>query len=112
MIPGEAAPAYDAPSMAAIRRAVCMHFGIAERSLLSNMNGRWVARPRQIAMYLARELTFQSYPQIGRHLGNRDHTTIMYGVRTIADLVRKDREVAASVNAIRDMLIGEERLAA
>jgi chromosomal replication initiator protein len=70
--------------------AVCNHYDVAGDALSGSSRARVVAFPRQVAMYLARTETDASLPQIGSKLGNRDHTTIMYGYDKIATLIEKD----------------------
>lgn len=69
---------------------VCSHYDVAGDALAGSSRARVVAFPRQVAMYLARTETDASLPQIGSKLGNRDHTTIMYGHDKIATLIEKD----------------------
>ena len=73
-----------------IQRAVASHFRIRVPDLVSKKRTRAIARPRQIAMALAKELTNQSLPEIGRAFGGRDHTTVLYACRRIARLCEKD----------------------
>ena len=68
-------------TLAEIQAAACQHFGLSPEELLSPSRAARVAWPRQVAMYLARELTDESLPAIGRHFGRRDHTTVMHAVR-------------------------------
>ena len=91
-------------SVAVVQKIVAEHFSLTVLALISARRARSVARPRQIAMYLARELTAKSLPQIGALFGGRDHTTVLHGVRTVEQLVVSDREVAATVAALRDRL--------
>jgi chromosomal replication initiator protein len=63
-----------------------------------------VARPRQVAMYLAKQLTSRSLPEIGRKFGGRDHTTVMHAVKKIEELVVIDRALAEDVELLRRML--------
>src|SRR5207249_11514021 len=67
---------------------------------------RAVARPRQVAMYLAKQLTTRSLPEIGRKFGGRDHTTVMHAVRKIEELTRTDPSLAEDVELLRRMLQG------
>jgi chromosomal replication initiator protein len=71
-------------------QAVCRYYNVTCEALSSNSRARTVAFPRQIAMYLARTETDASLPQIGTYLGNRDHTTILYGYEKIAALLETD----------------------
>jgi chromosomal replication initiator protein len=70
--------------------AVCRYYNVATADLLSSSRKRAIAFPRQIAMYLARTETDASLPQIGESLGNRDHTTVLYGFEKIASLLETD----------------------
>lgn len=83
-----------------IQMAVCVHFGISHHELLSSRRELRITRPRQVAMYLAKELTRRSLPEIGRKFGGRDHTTIMHAVRRIDDLLTFDAQVAADIAAL------------
>ena len=76
-------------SVAAIQTAVCNHFAVRRIDLLSRRRSRRIARPRQAAMWLCRHLTACSFPEIGRSLGNRDHTTVMHGVAMIDTLMER-----------------------
>lgn len=89
-----------------IQQAVATHFSIPPREMLSSRRNRSVARPRQIAMYLARELTRHSYPSLGRFFGDRDHATIMHGCRQIEHLCKTDCEICGTVNTIYRRLLG------
>lgn len=70
--------------------AVSIYYNVTSRALCGSSRSRTVSLPRQIAMYLARTETEASLPQIGTHMGNRDHTTILYGVEKIASLMETD----------------------
>ena len=87
-----------------IQRGVADHFGIKLSDLLSPRRARSVARPRQIAMYLSKELTDKSLPEIGRKFGNRDHTTIMHGVKRVVQLCKEDPSVREDVELLRRRL--------
>ncbi|HEV8027196.1 MAG TPA: helix-turn-helix domain-containing protein, partial [Stellaceae bacterium] len=63
-----------------------------------------VARPRQVAMYLCKQLTPRSLPEIGRKFGGRDHTTVMHAVRKIEELRGNDRTLAEDIELLRRML--------
>jgi chromosomal replication initiator protein len=88
-----------------IQRATASHFGLKLDRMLCQRRQRKLARPRQIAMYLAAELTDYSYPQIGLSFG-RDHSTIMHGCNVIADMLLYDRDIAKAVNDITAGLEG------
>ena len=70
-----------------ILRIVSRHFAVSKADILSDRRHRSVVRPRQIGMYLAKQLTSRSLPEIGRRFGNRDHTTVLHAIRKI------DREI-------------------
>jgi chromosomal replication initiator protein len=67
---------------------------------------RTIARPRQIAMYLSKQLTPRSLPEIGRRFGGRDHTTIMHGVRKIEELMATDSQLSDDLQMLRRLLQG------
>ena len=70
----------------------------------SKRRARDIVRPRQVAMYLAKDLTNHSYPQIGSRFGGRDHTTVMHAVRKVEDLIAEDKQFADDVGMIRSLL--------
>jgi chromosomal replication initiator protein len=86
----------------AILDAVAGHFNLSRDQLSSRDRSRQVALPRQVAMYLIRQETQASLPQIGSALGGRDHTTVMYGCEKIADLLETDDTLRRQVMAIRE----------
>ena len=69
-------------------------YNIQLSEMLSQRRSRPLARPRQIAMYLAKKMTTRSLPEIGRRFANRDHTTVIHAVKTITRLRDKDEEMA------------------
>lgn len=77
-----------------IQKTVAEYFKIRTSELLSAKRSRTIARPRQIAMTLAKELTNHSLPEIGEAFGGRDHTTVLYATRKIAELKEVDNRVA------------------
>ncbi len=87
-----------------IQNKVAQHFNLRVLDLHSARRARAVARPRQVAMYLAKHLTTRSLPEIGRSFGGRDHTTVMHAVRTIENLMQADRQLADDVAALRRLL--------
>lgn len=93
-------------SIEEIQRRVSEHFNIRLSDLLGPKRLRAYARPRQIAMYLAKTLTNRSLPEIGRRFGGRDHTTIMHGVRRIEELMISDGQMADDVELLRRSLEG------
>ena len=70
----------------------------------SARRARAVARPRQVAMYLAKQLTSRSLPEIGRKFGNRDHTTVMHAVSRVTELMERDGTFAEDVELLRRLL--------
>jgi chromosomal replication initiator protein len=89
-----------------IQKAVSVHFDLKPIDLVSARRARAVARPRQIAMYLAKRLTTRSLPEIGRKFGGRDHSTVIHAVRRIEELRDADRDVDAAVRALTYQLEG------
>jgi chromosomal replication initiator protein len=89
-----------------IIETVAHHFGVEVTALQGRSRSRAVARPRQIAMYLIREETGASLPQIGASLGGRDHTTVLYGCERITDLVEEDANLRREVITLRQQLYG------
>src|SRR3990172_7389520 len=87
-----------------ILAAVAGHFNLSREQLSSRDRSRHVALPRQVAMYLIREETRASLPQIGLALGGRDHTTVMYGCDKITDLLETDDGLRRQVMAIREAI--------
>ena len=80
------------------------HYTLRLSDLLSARRARQVARPRQVAMYLAKTLTSRSLPDIGRRFGGRDHTTVIHAVRRIEELRATDAQIAEDVELLRRML--------
>ncbi len=87
-----------------IQRRVAEHYAIRMTDMFSARRARNVARPRQVAMYLAKQLTSRSLPEIGRRFGNRDHTTVMHAVSRITELMADDRILAEDVSLLKKML--------
>ncbi len=87
-----------------IQKKVAEHYNIKIADMHSARRSRSVARPRQVAMYLAKQLTARSLPEIGRKFGGRDHTTVMHAVRKIDELCSGDRSFAEDVELLRRML--------
>jgi chromosomal replication initiator protein len=87
-----------------IQKRVAEHFNIKISDMHSARRARAVARPRQVAMYLAKQLTSRSLPEIGRKFGGRDHTTVMHAVRKIEELRSLDSSFSEDVELLRRML--------
>ncbi len=86
-----------------IQKKVAEHFNISVKEMQSSRRARTVARPRQIAMYLAKQLTSRSLPEIGRKF-DRDHTTVMHAVRKVEELILEDSSLAENVDTLRRSL--------
>ena len=89
-----------------IQRKVAEHYNIRLSDMIGPKRVRTIARPRQIAMYLAKQLTPRSLPEIGRRFGGRDHTTIMHGVRKIEELMATDSQLNDDLQMLRRQLQG------
>jgi len=89
-----------------IQRRVAEHYNMRLTDMSSPRRARAVARPRQIAMYLAKQLTSRSLPEIGKKFGNRDHTTVMHAVSRVTELIETDSGFAEDVELLRKMLEG------
>ncbi|SLN31622.1 Chromosomal replication initiator protein DnaA [Pseudooctadecabacter jejudonensis] len=87
-----------------IQRKVAEHYDIRLSDLLGPKRTRTLARPRQMAMWLCKQLTTRSLPEIGRKFGKRDHTTIMHGVRKIDELRQSDSQIADDLELLRRAL--------
>ena len=87
-----------------IQKTVAEHFHIKIHEMHSTRRARMIARPRQVAMYLSKQLTTRSLPEIGRSFGGRDHTTVMHAVRKVTELCDKDPAFAKNVSVLTDML--------
>ena len=72
--------------------------------MISARRPRTISRPRQLAMFLAKNLTSKSLPEIGRRFGGRDHTTVIHAVKKIEELKNKDLQIAEEVEILRRML--------
>ena len=89
-----------------IQKRVADHFKIRHAEMVSARRARVVARPRQIAMYLSKQLTPRSLPEIGRRFGGRDHTTVIHAVKQIEKLRAADNELDADVRLLMRALEG------
>jgi chromosomal replication initiator protein len=87
-----------------IQKRVAEHFNIRLADMHSARRARAVARPRQVAMYLAKQLTSRSLPEIGRKFGGRDHTTVMHAVKKVEQLRETDATFAEDIDLLRRML--------
>jgi chromosomal replication initiator protein len=87
-----------------IQRKVAEHYNIRLSDMIGPKRLRNIARPRQVAMYLAKQLTSRSLPEIGRRFGGRDHTTIMHGVRKIEELMATDSQLSDDLQLLKRLL--------
>ena len=87
-----------------IQKRVAEHYHMRLGDMSSARRARAVARPRQVAMYLAKQLTSRSLPEIGKRFGNRDHTTVMHAVSRVQELIGTDAGFAEDVELLRKML--------
>ena len=89
-----------------IQKTVSEHYGLKQADLISERRARVVARPRQVAMWLAKQITTRSLPDIGRRFGGRDHTTVLHAVRRIEALKAEDPAIARDVDLLLRKLRG------
>lgn len=101
--------AEQGPEVRDIQQAVCLAYGVTLADMLSPRRMAAIVRPRQVAVYLARELTLLSLPQIGAKFGGRDHTTVLVSHRKIGRLMAADEKLAAEVAALRATLTAPQR---
>ena len=88
-----------------IQNVVSNYFNISLNEMLSQRRSRPLARPRQIAMFLAKKMTTRSLPEIGRRFANRDHTTVIHAVKTITRLSEQDDEMKKNIGQIKSLLL-------
>ena len=89
-----------------ILRVVSKHFGVSRTDILSERRHRSIVWPRQIGMYLAKQLTSRSLPEIGRRFGGRDHTTVLHAIRKIEGVLGKDQKLRTEIEDLKRMLNG------
>jgi len=94
-------------TMAAVVDAVCKNYRVSRQDVIGSRRTVDLVRPRQVAMYLIRKLTPRTMPEIAKHLGNRDHTTILYGYRKIERLIASDIALRNRVDSIRAAIFSE-----
>lgn len=93
-----------APTVRRILDVTAAHFAVSRADLVSQRRDARVIRPRQIAMWLAKGMTPKSLPEIGRHIGGRDHTTVLHGIGVIDRLIETSDEIRAAVAEILEAL--------
>ncbi len=104
-------PAMGTPDSNQILDTVAKAFNLTNEELLSRNRSKSIALPRQVAMYLLREVGNASLPQIGEQLGGRDHTTVMYACEKVADMIERDDLFRRQVFQIRDQLFSHQAFA-
>lgn len=103
-------PAYVRPAdlpcleIERIKQTVANFYGIEPCDMTSQSRARYVARPRQLAVYLARQMTGKSFPELGRRFGGRDHTTILHAIREVERRTAAPCDEAEDLAALQDML--------
>jgi len=93
-------------TIAEIQKVVASYFNIKISDMSSARRARCIARPRQIAMYLCKQLTIRSLSEIGRKFGGKDHTTVMHAVKKVEELNAKDPEFREDVVALVNLING------
>ena len=88
-----------------IQTTVCKFFKISKNEMLSARRSRYLVRPRQTAIYLAKLLTSKSLPEIGRLFSNRDHTTVIHSVKTIEKLRQEDKELNLNIDNLKNKIL-------
>ena len=88
-----------------IQTIVCKYFKISKNEMLSSRRSRYLVRPRQTAIYLAKMLTSKSLPEIGRCFSNRDHTTVIHSVKTIEKLRKEDNELNLKIDTLKSKIL-------
>ena len=101
------APPARSVSIEDIERKVCGYFHVRVTDLHSAKRARNISRPRQVAMFLAKQLTSTSLPAIGRYFGGRDHTTVMHAITAIDGLMARDVAIKEAVTLLRQSLENE-----
>lgn len=87
-----------------ILRIISRHFGVSKGDLLSQRRHRSVVWPRQIGMYLAKQMTHRSLPEIGRRFGGRDHTTVLHAIRKIEGVIAGDAGLRDEIDELKKMI--------
>jgi hypothetical protein len=101
----------NTPTIKDIQLAVCDFYGTPINDLVSHRRAHPATLHRQYAMYLAKDMTGQSLPMIGRHFGGRDHTTVLHAINKVARLLESSETLQQEFNAIRETLEGDDATA-
>jgi len=99
------APSEESLTMPDILAKVAKHFGVDPEAVRGKGRRKELVGPRQVAMYLIRELTTHSFPEIGRFFADRDHSTVMYAVQKVTEAIEEDAELERVVRSLRDSLV-------
>src|SRR5438067_12031955 len=87
-----------------IMKVVSAHYGIKVSDLKSKSNSRPIAYPRQVAMYMCKHLTDLSYPEIGKAFNNKHHSTVMYSVERVSDMMEDDQDLARTISLLTSQI--------
>lgn len=99
------APPPRQPCVSDIQRAVAVHYGVTRAEILSIRHPKKIVMPRQVAVFICRQLTGHSYPDLGRRFGNRHHATLIYAYQKIDELIQTSPSVAADVKSITETVL-------
>jgi hypothetical protein len=102
-------PGPQHPSIRDIQKAVSKHYEVSLADILSSRRTAKIVKPRQVAMYICKELTPHSLPQLGRRFGGRDHTTVLHAVRKIPAVARVDAELAHDLAILFEAITGAQQ---
>lgn len=103
-VAGAVPPMVPAISIHTILIAACDHFNVSQLELVSDRRVKGIVGPRHVAMWLCRELTTASYPLIGKMIGRRDHTTVLYACRKIDSYVLREFPLGLHAVAVREKI--------
>ena len=95
---------YQAPTLDNVKRATMRVFGLSKTEIESANKSRSICHPRQIAMYLCREMTDKSYPQVARAFNKKDHTTVLHAWRKVKAEIQTDPDMIRDVERVREMV--------
>ena len=87
-----------------IKRVVCRQYGLSHSEMISDRREKKIVHPRQIAMFLCRELTTLSMPRIGQRFGDKDHTTVFHAIHKVKSMIANDPDVNNEVSELRAQL--------
>ena len=104
VFPATGAVRSQSPAVTKIQQVTAEDYGIEVADMLSTCRARTLSRPRQVAMWLSKQLTTRSLPDIGRRFGGRDHTTVLHGVRRINTLRDTDPDLRARTDRLLSVL--------